>query len=110
VDTAEELGEEMGALNKLCLFGWLSEKGVTMMPGVKYQEITDKGLIVIDRDGRTQTLEADTIVTATPLTPNVELLKTMKGTVAEIYPVGDCAEPRLIIDAVADGFRVACAV
>jgi 2,4-dienoyl-CoA reductase (NADPH2) len=110
VDTAEELGEGMGAVNKLCLFGWLSERGVTMMPGVKYQEITEKGLTVINGDGRTQTLEADTIVTAMPLTPNPELLKALEGAVPEIHSIGDCAEPRLIIDAVADGFRVGCTV
>jgi 2,4-dienoyl-CoA reductase (NADPH2) len=107
VDTADELGDGMGAVNKLCLLGWMSEKGVEMKPGVKYQEITGKGLTIINGDGITQTLEADTIVTAMPLKQNMELIKTMEGKVPEIYPVGDCVEPRLIIDAVADGFRVA---
>jgi 2,4-dienoyl-CoA reductase (NADPH2) len=110
VDMAEELGEAMGAVNKLCLFAWLSERGVTMMPGVKYQKITDKGLNITDRDGRAQTIVADTIVTATPLKPNPGLLKTLEGVVPEIHSIGDCVEPRLIIDAVAGGFRIACAV
>jgi pyruvate/2-oxoglutarate dehydrogenase complex dihydrolipoamide dehydrogenase (E3) component len=107
VDTAEELGSGMGAVNKLCLFGWLSEKGASMITGVEYQEITDKGLTIIDGEGRTRTIEADTIVTAMPLKPNNDLIKTLEGTVPEIYSIGDCVEPRLIIDAVADGFRIA---
>ncbi len=110
VDIAEALGEGMGAVNSFCLFEWLSEKGVTMMPGVKYQGVTGKGLSIIDGDGKSRLIEADTIVTAMPLKPNTELLKALEGTVPEIYPIGDCAEPRLIIDAVADGFRVAHAI
>ena len=96
----------MGPVNTFCLFGWLSEKGVTMMTGVNYQGITGKGLSVINGEGRTLTIEADTIVTATPLKPNTGLLKALEGVVPEVYPIGDCVEPRLIIDAVADGFRV----
>jgi len=107
VDTAEELGDGLGAVNKLCLFDWLAEKGVTMMTGVKYEEITDKGLVIINKEGRKQNIEADTIVTATPLTPDAELLKGLEGKVIEIYPIGDCREPGLIIDAIADGTRVA---
>ena len=39
-----------------------------------------------------------------------ELIKSLKGIVPEIYTAGDCAEPRLIIDAIADGSRVGRAI
>ena len=81
-----------------------------MMTGVKYEEITDKGLTIITKEGKRQTIEADTIVPAMPLTPNTELLKTLEGKVPEIYAIGDCREPRLIIDAIADGSRIARAI
>ena len=54
-----------------------------------------------------QTIEADTIVTALPLRPNTELLKSLEGRVGEIYAIGDCREPHLIIDAIDDGSRIA---
>jgi hypothetical protein len=38
--------------------------------------------------------------------PDTVLAETIKGMVAEVYSIGDCKEPRLIPDAVADGWRV----
>jgi 2,4-dienoyl-CoA reductase (NADPH2) len=46
-------------------------------------------------------------MTALPFRPNTELLKVLEGKVPEIYAIGDCSEPRLIVDAIADGYRIA---
>ncbi|GAI31171.1 unnamed protein product, partial [marine sediment metagenome] len=89
------------------LFKLLAKKGATMMTEVKYEEITDKGLAIITKDGKRETLEADTIVLAMPLQPNTDLIKSLDGEVPEVYPIGDCREPRLIADAIADGSRIA---
>ena len=107
VDTAETLGELVPVVNRVSLLPWLAQKGVAMMTGVKYEEITDKGLTVTTKEGEKQTIEADTIVPAIPLIPDTELLKTLKGKVPEIYSAGDCRQPHLIIDAIADGWRIA---
>ena len=81
-----------------------------MMTEVRYEEITDKGLAITTKEGKRQTIEADTIVPALSLRPNVELLKTLEGKVPEIHLIGDCSEPRLIIDAIGDGSRITCAI
>jgi 2,4-dienoyl-CoA reductase (NADPH2) len=108
VDTAEEIGEGLlEAFVKPHLLNWLDEKGVAMLPGVKYEEITDTGLTITTQEGEKQTLEADTIVTALPLLPNTELLKELDGIVPEVYAIGDCKDPHLIVDAIADGARIA---
>ena len=78
-----------------------------MMTEVKYEEITDRGLIITTKDGERKTIEADTIVPAIPLAPNNELLQNIEGFVPEVYPIGDCKEPRLILEAIADGSRIA---
>jgi 2,4-dienoyl-CoA reductase (NADPH2) len=77
-----------------------------MLPGVKYEEITDKGLTITTKEGKKQTIEADTIVTALPLLPNTKLLKELDGIVPEVYTIGDCKDPHLIVDAIADGSRI----
>jgi 2,4-dienoyl-CoA reductase (NADPH2) len=79
VDTVSpsELGNRMGLLNKLYLFEWLGEKGVTMMTEIKYEEITDKGLTVTTKEGERQILRADTIVNAMPLAPDARLAKDL---------------------------------
>ena len=108
VDTAKEIGDGLLEIFvKPHLLIWLDEKGVTMMPGVKYEEITDKGLTITTKDGKRQTIEADTIVTALPLLPNTELLRSLEGSVPEVYAIGDCKEPHLIVNAIAEGSRVA---
>jgi 2,4-dienoyl-CoA reductase (NADPH2) len=108
VDTAEQLGELMPIRNRIKTLKWLPKKGAKMYAGVKeYIEITKKGLEIITKDGQRQTLEADTIVTALPLKPDTRLIKALEGKVPEVYAIGDCREPRLIINAIAEGNRVA---
>jgi 2,4-dienoyl-CoA reductase (NADPH2) len=110
VETAETLGEGVPERKRHPLFRWLDKKEVTMVAGVKYEEITEKGLTIVNKEGERRTIEADTIVPAVPLTPNTKLLETLQGKVAEVYLIGDCREPRVIIDAVAAGYRVANAL
>ena len=105
VDTAETLGEEMVFHLKAALFAWFRKKGVTMMSGVKHMEIRDEVVTIIDKEGKGQMIAADSIVPALPLAPDTRLLKTLEGKVPEVYAIGDCREPRLIVDAIADGFR-----
>jgi 2,4-dienoyl-CoA reductase (NADPH2) len=108
VDTAETPGTGMVDVIMGYLFTWFRDEGVTVINGVKeYVEITDKGLTMINREGERQTIEADTIVPALPLMPNMELFKSLEGKVSEIYAIGDCIEPLLIVDAISAGLKVA---
>jgi 2,4-dienoyl-CoA reductase (NADPH2) len=111
VDTAKEIGNGLlETLVKPHLLMWLAERGVTMMTGVKYEKITDKGLTITTKEGKKQTIEADTIVAAMPLLPGTEFFKKLNGCAPEIYAIGDCKEPNMIIDAIADGSRIARAI
>ena len=111
VDSAETaMGEGLSENNRIRLLWWLSKKGTAMLTGVQYEAITDEGLITVTQEGERQTIEADTIIPAIPLTPNTELVKSLEGKVPEIYAIGDGREPRLIIDAIADGSRIAHAI
>jgi 2,4-dienoyl-CoA reductase (NADPH2) len=107
VDTARALGEGLVPERKNRLFWWFRKKGVTTMTGVEYVEISDKGLTVITQEGHRQTIEADSIVPALPLVPNTGWLESLEGKVPEIYAIGDCREPQLIPEAIADGWQVA---
>jgi len=101
VDKDEMMGEGLALVMMQHLFAWFEKNGVVMIPGVKeYVEITDKGLTIVDREGKNRTIEADTVVPALPLTPNMALFERLKDKVPEVYAVGDCKEPGLIHDAV----------
>jgi len=107
VDTVGQLGEGMPAEDPERLFKWLNQKGATMMAEVKYELITNEGLVIITKDGERKTLKADTIITALSLLPNTDLLKSLEGKATEIYQIGDCREPAFMPEAIADGSRIA---
>jgi 2,4-dienoyl-CoA reductase (NADPH2) len=108
VDTAETIDDlRLPKVRNVRLSRWLAKKGVPVMTGVKYEEITDKGLTITTKDGKKMTLEADSIIPAMPWEPNTDLFKSLQGKVPEVYAVGDCQEPRLIMDAIADGYWTA---
>jgi pyruvate/2-oxoglutarate dehydrogenase complex dihydrolipoamide dehydrogenase (E3) component len=71
VDKVDTMGRGMvEAPMRAHLFMWFKKVGVTMIGGVKeYAEITDKGLTIISRDGKIETIEADAIILALPLKP-----------------------------------------
>ena len=75
--------------------------------GVKSLEITDGGLVITTKDGERQTLQADSVMPTSPLKPNTQLLEGVEGKALEVYAIGDCQEPRMIVDAIADGWRIA---
>ena len=89
------------------LLNRLKVKGVVLMPGIKeYREITEEGLLLINSEGKSQLLEADSIVLATGVTANDRLARAVQGKVGEVHLVGDCAEPGRILDAIRDGSSV----
>ena len=106
VEEGDVLGEGLIPERKARLFSWFGKKGVTMMTGVHFEEVAPSGIAVTTKEGKRLVLEADTIIPALPMLPDTVLTETIKGKVAEVYSIGDCKEPRLIPDAVADGWRV----
>jgi 2,4-dienoyl-CoA reductase (NADPH2) len=88
-----------------------SMQKVTTMPEVQYEEIGDKGLTVITKEGNRQIIEADTIVTATNPRLNTALLKAIEGKSPEVYLVGiEDKEPSSIMNAIGNGYRLAKAI
>jgi 2,4-dienoyl-CoA reductase (NADPH2) len=101
------LGEGLLANDPTRLFKWFHQKGVVTMTEVKYEEITDQGLVLTTKEGERKTLEADTIITVLPLQPTPGLLRSLEGKVPEVYQIGDCRESGFIHNAIADGSRIA---
>jgi NADPH-dependent 2,4-dienoyl-CoA reductase/sulfur reductase-like enzyme len=106
VEATDQVGMEMPLLQRILLLPWLEKKGTTILTEVTYKEVTEKGLVIVDKDGRAVTLEADTVLIALPLKPNPGAHDALKDKAAEMHVVGDCGEPGLIIDAIAGGFTL----
>ncbi|NLO28651.1 MAG: FAD-dependent oxidoreductase [Actinobacteria bacterium] len=111
VDRAEEFGEGMVPALWGYLKIWFNKNDVKMLTGVReYVGIDDRGLTIVGQDGIKVTLQADTFVSALPLTPQPDLAATLQGKVPEIYTVGDCVQPGLIRDAINAGLQTAVTV
>ena len=106
VEEGDALGEGLIPERKARLLSWFRKKSVNTLTGVHFDEVTPSGMAVTTKEGKRLVLEADTIIPALPMQPSTVLAHTVKGRVPEIYSIGDCREPRLIPDAVADGWRV----
>lgn len=107
VEPTAEIGDQLlPDLLKPNLLEWLDKKGTKKYTGVKFNEVTKNGLVITTSDGKKVTLEGKTVVTAMPLLPNTDLYDSLQGVAQEIYAIGDCNKPNLIVDAVADGARI----
>jgi 2,4-dienoyl-CoA reductase (NADPH2) len=106
VEEADTIGEGLVPSDtRGRLLDWLAARGVAMMTGVSYEAVTERGLSII-KDGEKTLIEADSIIPALPLLPDDGLFKELQGMVSEVYRAGDCREPRLTAEAVADGARI----
>jgi len=88
------------------LLARLIKNGVTMLTSVRYEEITDRGLVITNKEGKRQNIEADTIVLATGAIQNTELATQLEGQDITLHLIGDCVTPGKIIEAIRDGARV----
>ena len=88
----------------------LKYKGVVVLTGVEYQEITDAGVVIKTIAGQKKVIEADTVVLAAGSISNDELAAALKGKVDRVFSVGDCVEPRSIMEAVEEGYKAGLSV
>ena len=107
IERDEQIGAEMLDFRLGLNLGWFEKKGVNIITGVHSMEITNEGLNLIDREGQQQIIEADTIIPTRPLISNLELYQSLKNKTPEVYAIGDCREPRKIVNAIADAFETA---
>lgn len=91
------------------LLDLLDREGVQIITNASAQEITEEG-VVIDRNLKRTLISCDTAVLATGLKPEKKLYEYLAGEVADLYAIGDCVEPRKVLNAVWDGFTIGCAI
>ncbi|MFC1821401.1 FAD-dependent oxidoreductase, partial [Thermodesulfobacteriota bacterium] len=99
-----KMAAKMTLALRYLLLSRLKQKGVAMLTNVTVERFTTKGITIM-REGRSQTLDADTIVWAAGTVPDTGLFKAVNGKVPEVYVIGDSREPRNILESMAEGFR-----
>ncbi|MDT8271661.1 MAG: FAD-dependent oxidoreductase [Desulfomonilia bacterium] len=108
VEMMDELALDMEPITR---FDFLTEQlpksGIRTVTKMVIAEISDEGVVVLDRRGNKSFIEADNVAIALGSRPVNTLVDRAQGLADEIYVIGDCKEPRQIINATFEGAAIA---
>jgi len=96
--------------NRSMLLDLLKKNKVDIITDTSLQEITNDGVIVINKSFEKSNINCDTVVLALGMKPENELYKSLLDECEEIYKIGDCKQPRKIHEAVWDGWVIGSAI
>jgi 2,4-dienoyl-CoA reductase-like NADH-dependent reductase (Old Yellow Enzyme family)/thioredoxin reductase len=85
----------------------LEEYGVHFLTEVKTEQITDKGVTVVDNKWKRSTIAVDTVILSLGFKPRTAVVNQFKSLAADVYIIGDCQKAGTVKEAVHDGFNVA---
>jgi len=92
--------------NKLMLMQLLDLNKVEIMTGTCFNEIGDREVTVMSEGFGERKIACDTVVLAVGLKSERDLYNSLRQEIPEIYMIGDCKEPRKVMDAIWDAFNV----
>ena len=112
------MANKMNPDMRMILVDRLRQKGVRLVPNIQYMLATDTGIRIHVRGGVTamseiaadamKNIAADTFVIAAGSTPNTDLADAVTGIKGlALQSVGDCVEPRRILEAIREGWKAA---
>jgi len=102
-----EIASDAPFLNKLGLMGLLHKHGVEFKMEVKLEEITEGGVMVMDKQGKRFEIPADSVVLSLGFKPRTAAVKALQELAPDVYVIGDCAQPSNLKHAIHDAFNVA---
>jgi len=103
-----EVMRTMHLVNRMHLLKLLSEASIEIFTNTDILEITAKSVSInIRESNEKKVLPSETVVLAFGLKPERSLLKSLDSDNFEIHTIGDCVQPRKVMDAIWEGFRAA---
>ena len=83
----------------------LKKAGIKMETNTIVQEITKEG-VRVEQKGIAGFIKGDEVVLAAGFKSNPTLDEKSKAKIPEVYTIGDCAKPRMIKEAIEEGFAI----
>jgi len=106
IEMLGDIATNMGRSGRMQLLEMLGEADVKVLTNTKLLEIIEEGAIV-ESNGAKRILKANSVVLALGLKPETALSEELRDRVSELYTVGDCVEPRRLINAIWEAYRTA---
>lgn len=105
VEILDDVLRNIHATGRMYLLDHL--KDIDIFTKTSVLKVTDRGIEVSHSNSGESLIEADTVVIATGFKSNIKLREDLKDTIPETYAIGDCVEPRKVMDAIWEGYRIA---
>lgn len=109
IEARERIGQDFGRGNRWVFMADIRQLGIKVVTKAEVIAITDLG-VTVKIDDKEQVIPADTVVLALGSRSNTRLYEEIKGKVADLYLIGDAQKPRTILDAIHEGFELACRI
>jgi thioredoxin reductase len=97
----------VSATDMMAMWEIMPQRGINVVYGTTVREISNGGVVTVDKEGKENVFPSDTVVVAPKFIPNDALVKTLATSGLEVYSAGDCVEPRRIYHAIHEGHAVA---
>jgi 2-enoate reductase len=91
----------------LVLQAYLKEAKVEVLSESRVKQITDKGVLIVDKEGKEKNISGDTVLIALRRKPNRNLTDSLENKAFDFYEIGDCVEPGNIMSAINQANTVA---
>jgi len=102
-ETLEEVTFGIDPASLAALLDTIEQYNIEMRVGLVVEEITDKGVVVVDKNGEQYDFTADTVVVVPTFVPDKELANGLQKRGDEVYMAGDCVEIGTIYEAIHRG-------
>lgn len=109
VEMLDSVAREANAYHAYALLRELElSDNITLYTGVRCTEITDEGVMGVDKDGNEILIKAETIISSVGLKPlSKDINSLSRSGVPEFIWIGDCMKPAKVTEAIHSGFNAA---
>lgn len=101
VEMLPEIASGVHHGQKIMLLALLDQNNVKILTDTSLEEVTDEGVVMVDRQSKKNTLTCDRVALA--LIPEKALYHSLVDEISKLYEIGDCRDPRKILHAIWDG-------
>lgn len=100
-----DIGSKLEPSTKMVIQKRLEKNGVRIIRNAHFESFKN-GKVSIEREGVGECLEADDVIVAIGAKAENSLYQRIKGKGKHAYAIGDCVEPRGILEAIAEGAMI----
>jgi 2,4-dienoyl-CoA reductase-like NADH-dependent reductase (Old Yellow Enzyme family)/thioredoxin reductase len=104
VEMRNDYAPDTSEMHKIALEVTLKKGHVKMHLNTRAKEVTDEGLLCIDKDGNEVLYPSDSILVAAGMKPNSASVEALRYAAPRFFQIGDCVKVGKVLEAVHGGY------